>query len=75
MGDNDTIIGGTLPQRITSCLMTLDMFLNQLEPVVSSFVPADKQIDSNNASDYEIDLVLAICHILGNINHFLVFLS
>ncbi|XP_060583977.1 fatty acid synthase-like [Ruditapes philippinarum] len=65
MGDNDTVIGGTLPQRITSCLMTLDLFLNQLEPVVSSFVPADKQTDSNNASDNKIDLVLAVCHILG----------
>jgi fatty acid synthase len=37
MGTNDTVIGGTLPQRINSCLAVLDQFLNQLQPVVSSF--------------------------------------
>lgn len=66
MGDNDTVIGGTLPQRITSCLMTLDTFLNQSEPVVSSFVPADKETNNSSAGENKPDLVLAICHILGN---------
>ena len=47
-GDNDTVVGGTLPQRITSCLAALDTFLcHQAVPwaktgVVSSYVPADK---------------------------------
>jgi hypothetical protein len=31
MGTNDTVIGGSLPQRINSCLAVLDQFLNQLQ--------------------------------------------
>lgn len=36
-------IGGTLQQRISSCLEMLDVFLKQDEPVVSSMVVAEKQ--------------------------------
>lgn len=63
MGSNDTVIGGTLPQRISSCLATLDQFLCQSEPVVSSYVPAEKQ--SSDSSAEKLDLVHAVCHILG----------
>ena len=44
MGGNDTVVGGTLPQRMSSCLAVLDRFLMQTQPVVSSFVPASKKI-------------------------------
>ena len=63
MGSNDTVIGGTLPQRIGSCLATLDQFLCQAEPVVSSYVPAEKQSAAGGAD--KLDLVHAVCHILG----------
>lgn len=69
MGSNDTVIGGTLPQRISSCLATLDHFLCQSEPVVSSFVPAEKKSDS--AGGDKVDLVHAVCHILGKYSYFL----
>ena len=65
MGTNDTVIGGTLPQRITSCLDTLDLFLNQSKPVVSSFVPADKIVSSSHKASDKPDLVLSVCHVLG----------
>ena len=65
MGTNDTVIGGTLPQRITSCLDTLDLFLNQSESVVSSFVPADKIVSSSHKASDKPDLVLSVCHVLG----------
>ncbi|KAA8581129.1 hypothetical protein FQN60_002710 [Etheostoma spectabile] len=42
MGGNDAVIGGTLPQRITSCLEVLDLFLCQQQPVMSSFVLAER---------------------------------
>lgn len=35
MGDNNTIVGGTLPQRMPSCLATLDLFLSWNHTVVS----------------------------------------
>ncbi|XP_054723843.1 fatty acid synthase-like [Uloborus diversus] len=36
---SDVVIGGTIPQRILSCVSVLDKFLQQNHPVVSSFVP------------------------------------
>ncbi|XP_053376816.1 fatty acid synthase-like [Mercenaria mercenaria] len=65
MGDNDTVIGGALPQRLPSCLKTFDVFLNQSEPVVTSFVPSDKNTSSSIAGKIGLDLVHVVCHILG----------
>lgn len=66
MGTNDTVIGGTLPQRMNSCLNVLDQFLNQSKPVVSSFVPAEKQLKNVSSSNAQGNLVEAVCHILGD---------
>ncbi|XDA81106.1 hypothetical protein R6Z07F_011082 [Ovis aries] len=63
-GTNDKAIGGTLPQRITSCLEVLDLFLNQPHPVLSSFVLAEKAA-SRGPSGSQQDLVKAVAHILG----------
>ncbi|XP_075436103.1 fatty acid synthase isoform X2 [Ascaphus truei] len=65
MGSNDTVIGGTLPQRISSCLDVLDRFLNQPRPVMSSFVRAEKMIWIKIKGDGKKDLVEAVAHILG----------
>ncbi|KAL3877568.1 hypothetical protein ACJMK2_035265 [Sinanodonta woodiana] len=65
MGDNDTVIGGTLPQRMTSCLSTMDIFLNNAEPVVSSFVAAEKSKGHRSQSKDKGDIVQSVCHILG----------
>lgn len=64
MGSNDTVIGGTLPQRISSCLDVLDHFLNQPHPVMSSFVLAEKVL-AKSSGDGQRDLVEAVAHILG----------
>lgn len=64
MGSNDTVIGGTLPQRITSCLEVLDQFLCQQQPVMSSFVLAQKIVAKNDQGNQK-DLVVAVTHILG----------
>lgn len=64
MGGNDVVIGGTLPQRITSCLEVLDLFLSQQQPVVSSFVLADRTVVRSEAGNQK-DLVDAVAHILG----------
>lgn len=65
MGTNDTVIGGTLPQRISSCMEVLDLFLNQPHAVLSSFVLAEKKAVAHGDGDTQRDLVKAVAHILG----------
>ena len=63
-GSNETVIGGTLPQRMSNCLLVLDRFLSQAHPVVSSYVLAAK-IASKSDRGSAGDLVGAVAHILG----------
>ena len=65
MGGNDTVITGTLPQRIASCLTELDQFLNLSQPVVSSFVPAEKQDKVKGDTSDKASLVNSVAYILG----------
>lgn len=65
MGTNDTVIGGTLPQRITSCMEVLDLFLSQPHAVLSSFVLAEKKTLARGSAEGQQDLVNAVAHILG----------
>lgn len=62
MGGNDIVIGGTLPQRINSCLHTLDTFLQQNYPVVASMVPAERKVKKQGSKQ---NLLMSVCHILG----------
>ncbi|XP_049941823.1 fatty acid synthase-like [Schistocerca serialis cubense] len=41
--DKEIVIGGTLPQKITSCLSLLDTFFLQPCPIVASMVVAEKR--------------------------------
>lgn len=63
MGNNETEVGGTLPQRMSSCLTTMDTFLQQPHPVLASMVLADKHkaADSQN----QVGLLEAVGNILG----------
>ncbi|XP_071632956.1 fatty acid synthase [Temnothorax longispinosus] len=62
MGDNDTEVGGTLPQHMSSCLATMDIFLQQPHPVLASSVLAEKhKADDGNKAD----LIATIANILG----------
>ncbi|KAK5638955.1 hypothetical protein RI129_013250 [Pyrocoelia pectoralis] len=54
-------IGGTLQQRVSSCLSCLDSFLTQKEPVVSSMVVAEKQTVAEGAES----VIGAIKNIMG----------
>uniref|UniRef100_A0A8C2AHL1 Fatty acid synthase n=1 Tax=Cyprinus carpio TaxID=7962 RepID=A0A8C2AHL1_CYPCA len=65
MGGNDAVIGGTLPQRMSSCLEVLDRFLCQQRPVMSSFVLAEKVVVAKGEGSGQRDLVEAVAHILG----------
>lgn len=59
---SEVVIGGTIPQRINSCLNVLDKFLQQNHPVVSSFVPY--QPSENTSSKATKHNVLSV---VGNI--------
>lgn len=62
LGDNDTVIGGTLPQRMPSCLQTMDMFMQQPHAVLASMVVAEKR-KADAAGG--VSLISAVANILG----------
>ncbi|XP_055680186.1 fatty acid synthase-like [Lutzomyia longipalpis] len=62
LGDNNTIIGGTLPQRMVSCLQTLDLFMQQPHAVLASMVLADKRKSANSG---EASPATCVANILG----------
>lgn len=72
-GDNDTVIGGTLPQRLSSCLATLDRFLalprpGPAGPVLSSYVLAARKVKVAGEGDGAgKSLADSIAHILGTL--------
>ncbi|KAM5273320.1 fatty acid synthase [Ctenodactylus gundi] len=65
MGITDKAVGGTLPQRIASCLEVLDLFLHQPHAVLSSFVLAEKKAVAPGDGEGQRDLVKSVAHILG----------
>ncbi|CAJ0579052.1 unnamed protein product, partial [Mesorhabditis spiculigera] len=62
MGDNNTVVGGTLPQRMPSCLAALDLFLSWNHPIVSSYIKADLGAKKSSGGG---NLLQTIAHILG----------
>ncbi|KAJ8891058.1 hypothetical protein PR048_010567 [Dryococelus australis] len=60
---NDTVVGGTLPQRMSSCLATMDVFLQHPHPVLASMVLAEKRQGTGATS--QIGLLNAVANILG----------
>ncbi|XP_043471863.1 fatty acid synthase [Leptopilina heterotoma] len=63
MGNNETEVGGTLPQRMASCLMTMDSFLQQPHPVLASMVLAERQKAGDSSG--QVNLLDAVGNILG----------
>ncbi|XP_034666101.1 fatty acid synthase [Drosophila subobscura] len=62
MGNNDTVIGGTLPQRMNSCLETIDWFLQQPHAVMASMVLAEKR---KTEQTNRLSLIATIANIMG----------
>lgn len=60
---NSTVVGGTRPQRIPSCLQTLDLFLQWSSPLVSSFIRAETAGRKDTAKSGNV--MQTIAHILG----------
>ncbi|XP_050423114.1 fatty acid synthase-like isoform X2 [Adelges cooleyi] len=64
MGGNDTVVGGTLPQRMASCLNAFDTFLQLPQPVLASMVLAEKRKSGAGGSS-QVSLIDAVANILG----------
>lgn len=62
-GSNDTAVSGTVPQRIQSCLNTIDVLLQQPHPVLTSYVVQDKCANMESAN--QVSLPQTIANILG----------
>ncbi|XP_005094185.1 fatty acid synthase [Aplysia californica] len=65
MGGNDTVVGGTLPQRMASCLTALDQFLTHNYTIMSSFVMAQRDSGKKEGSSNRVNLVDSVARILG----------
>jgi len=59
--NKELVIGGTLQQRVSSCLEKLENFLLQDRPVVSSMVVAEKHVGAYGA----VNVVEAVANIMG----------
>lgn len=62
VGGNDVVLNGVLPQRLASCFKSLDIFLNQPEPIVTCYVTAEL---SNVSKLAGVNLVDTVCKIIG----------
>lgn len=60
--NKELVIGGTLQQKISSCLEKLENFLLQDRPVVSSMVMAEKRVGAG-----AINIVEIVANIIGKI--------
>jgi fatty acid synthase len=56
--------GGTLPQKVSSCLEVLDGFMKQPYPIVASMVVAEKCVGSGGSDN----LTARIANIMGMSN-------
>ncbi|XP_072750344.1 fatty acid synthase-like [Anoplolepis gracilipes] len=59
--DKEMVIGGTLQQKISSCIEKLEEFLLQEQPVVASMVVAEKRSDAFGACN----IVETVANIMG----------
>lgn len=60
-GSNETVIGGTLPQRMPSCMEAMDYFLQVPHPVVASMILAEKRKAQTGGGQ------MSLTEVVGNI--------
>ena len=60
---NDAVVGGSMPQRMNSCLAVLDRFLQSPFPVAASSVRAQAKKETPGTKQQK--LVATVTHILG----------
>ncbi|XP_033747566.1 fatty acid synthase-like [Pecten maximus] len=65
VASDKTVVGGTLPQRLVSCLEVLGTLLHQPHPVVSSYVPAQTDDLGTQAQGQRKDITTAVLQIIG----------
>jgi len=65
-GDNDMVIFGTVAQRLSSCLATMDQLLCQSHAVVTSFISAESNSGKADTTS-TTSLRDVVAHILGEV--------
>ncbi|XP_060068605.1 fatty acid synthase-like [Ylistrum balloti] len=65
VASDKTVVGGTLPQRLVSCLEVLEALLHQPHPVVSSYVPAQTEDLGPQAKGQKQDITTSVLQIIG----------
>lgn len=63
MADNDTVIGGCLPQRMNSCLNVMDQFMTQDNTIVCTFQQANA--DEKNEKKKKLTLTEMVAKAIG----------
>jgi len=66
LGDNETTFFGTVPQRISSCLATMDQLLCQSHAVVTSFVLSESSSGKADTTPTTSPRDV-VAHILGEV--------
>jgi len=64
MGGNDVVLGGTIPQRLPSCLNVIDMLLRKMSMTVvaSTVLP---EVTGKKSGGEKLSLLLSVAKILG----------
>ncbi|XP_069124449.1 fatty acid synthase-like isoform X2 [Argopecten irradians] len=65
VASDKTVVGGTLPQRLVSCLEVLGTLLHQQHPVVSSYVPTQTDDLGTQAQGQKKDITTAVLQVIG----------
>ncbi|XP_035740323.1 fatty acid synthase-like isoform X2 [Vespa mandarinia] len=59
--DKELVIGGTLQQKITSCLKEMNRFLLQDKPIVASMIVAEKRLGADNEENVVNSVLKIMC--------------
>ena len=67
-GKSDVVVGGTIPQKLSSCLLKLEKFMLSSAAVVSSYIPAIssmEQAGGDKGTARKASLLSSLCSVIG----------
>ena len=67
-GKSDVVVGGTIPQKLSSCLLKLEKFMLSSAAVVSSYIPAISSMEQgggDKGTTRKASLLSSLCSVIG----------